>query len=432
MDTDLKIRMSPPLGLYTIVNMFQDKHKVTVENENIEDINYDDKPDLVGISVTVDVYPRAKEIARQFREKGIKVVAGGIHVTTAYHTIPDNVFDSLCIGSAEGTWPDIISDMENNTLKPLYRCQNKIEGDKIASPAYDAISHSEKYLFCNIIHTSRGCPFKCDFCYNSSPDRTYSVRPVDDVINEIKAAHSKHIMIIDDNFLVSPARMRDFLKAIKPLHLKWHCAISINITDHPELLDEMRESGCKSLFIGFESISPSSINSVHKVQNHTTAYDDAVKMIHDRGMMINASFVFGLDSDTPETFKLTLNWIVKNKIETVTSHILTPYPGTKLYERMDAERRITSRDLSLYNTAHVVFQPKGMTPEQLYNGYLWIYDNIYSFKNIIRRIPKSRDQIIPYLVFNLFYRKFGRFSDKICKLLSYNKLAKLMLKVSDF
>ena len=149
--------------------------------------------------------------------------------------------------------------------------------------------------------------------------------------------------------------------------------------------------------MGFESIQADSINNVHKIQNNIKIYEKAVKMVHDRGIMINASFVFGLDGDTPETFSATLDWIVKNKIETVTSHILTPYPGTELYNRLKKEGRIISDDLSRYNTAHVVFRPAQMSEQELYDGYIWIYKQIYSLKNIIKRMPEDNSHRAAYL-----------------------------------
>lgn len=194
----------------------------------------------------------------------------------------------------------------------------------------------------------------------------------------------------------------------------------------------MKESGCQGLFIGFESIRPNSVKNVNKVQNKPMEYDAAVKLIHDHGIMINASFVFGLDDDTNDTFQLTLDWIVKNRIETVTSHILTPYPGTVLYDRLQKENRILTSDLSLYNTSHVVFSPLKMTKEELYNGYLWIYKEIYSTKNILKRIPKAKNQILAYLMFNLFYRKFGRFTDFICKQITYKRIGLLGEKLSRY
>jgi len=243
---------------------------------------------------------------------------------------------------------------------------------------------------------------------------------------------SKHIMFIDDNFVGNREWTKAFMTAIKPLKIKWNAAVSINVAYDGELLDMMKESGCQSLFIGFESINPKSITDVHKVQNSTENYEKAIKAIHDRGIMINASFVFGLDGDTKETFQTTLDWIVKNRIETVTSHILTPYPGTALYDRMAKEGRIVTDDLSLYNTANVVFQPVNMTSEELYEGYLWIYKQIYSLKNIWKRMPKSKNQRAPYLLFNFLYRKYGKFTDWICKCITYKRIGILAEKMAKY
>lgn len=429
MDTDLKIRMSSPLGLYTIANMFRKEHKVVVQNECVENITFD-SPDIVGIMVTVNALPRAMEISQKFRANGSKVIAGGIHITTAWQTIPQGSFDALCVGAAEGTWPDIVKDVGYGKLKDIYFCHS-LKGEDIVSPAYDMIP-KEKYLYRNIIHTSRGCPFKCDFCYNSGKMHQYLSRPIPDVIKEIKMATSRHIMFIDDNFTGDMRWVRQFMAAIKPLHLKWNAACSINIVDHPDVLDLMHEAGCQSLFIGFESVSPASIKSVHKVQNDTDKYEFAVRELHKRGIMVNASFVFGLDSDTPETFRYTLDWIVRNKIETVTSHILTPYPGTVVYDEFKRADRLITNDLSLYDTAHVVFKPKKLTPEQLYEGYLWIYQQVYSFKNICRRMPDQKSLILPYMTFNILYRKFGHVSDAICKIVGYERYGRMAEHIAKY
>ena len=425
MDTDLKIRMSPSLGLLTIANLFYKEHTIIMENENIKPIDYDEAVDIVGITVTVDVLPQAIMVAKKFSERNIPVVAGGIHITAD----PDKYleyFHTLSIGMAETTWPNIIRDLENKKLKKLYYCDTKISGKEIISPAYNLID-KKNYLYTNIVSTSRGCPFKCDFCYNSCNvySNLYLNRPIEDVLKDIKAIGRKHIMFIDDNFIGNPAWTKDFLKAIKPLNLKWNAAVSANIANMPDLLDEMAATGCKSLFIGFESINKASLKNVHKGQNNVDQFEKLVAEIHKRDIMINASFVFGLDGDDKNTFKDTLRWIVDNKIETVTSHILTPYPGTKLYDEMIKANRIIDFDLSKYNTANVVFTPKNMTAEELYNGYINIYKEIYSFKNILKRMPKSKKQIMPYLAFNILYRKFGAFSEKICKVLTFEKIGQV-------
>ena len=239
-------------------------------------------------------------------------------------------------------------------------------------------------------------------------------------------------MIIDDNFIGNPKWTMELLRAIIPLKIKWNAAVSINVVNIPGMLGLMKESGCQGLFIGFESINPSSIGGVHKVQNDRTKYEYAIEEIHKRGFMINASFVFGLDDDTPEVFLKTLEWIVEQKIETITSHILTPYPGTTLYDEFVRDGRIIDHDFSKYNTAHVVFQPKGMTPQQLYDGYLWIYRELYSFKNIIKRLPKARKQWPAYLAFNFLYRKYGRITDKLCKRFTYERIGWLAEKFSKY
>lgn len=198
----------------------------------------------------------------------------------------------------------------------------------------------------------------------------------------------------------------------------------------PDLLDEMAILGCESLFIGFESLNENAIKNVRKSQNNIRKYETLVEEIHKRGIMINASFVFGLDDDDITTFKTTLDWIVKNKIETVTSHILTPYPGTKVYDEYAKNGRIIDFDFLKYNTANVVFKPKNMTPEELYNGYIWIYKQIYTTKNIFKRMPKAHKQRVPYFLFNFLYRKFGKATEILCELITYEWVGKIAEKLS--
>ena len=424
MDTKLKTRMSPSLALLTIANLTPKKHEVIIENENIERINFDEPVDLVAITVTVDVMNRAVEIAKEFRNRGVTVIAGGIHITADPEGAINN-FDAISVGMAERVWEKILKDKENNSLKKIYYDMDNITGKEIVSPKYDMIDEN-KYLYTNIISTSRGCPFQCDFCYNSCANslKTYINRPVEAVIRDINALKTRHIMFIDDNFIGNPKWTKELLEKIKPLKLKWNAAVTSNIVDMPELLDEMKTSGCQSLFIGIESINSKSLDSVHKVQNSVKKYEKLVDEIHKRGIMINASFVFGLDEDDGSVFKNTLEWIVKNKIETVTSHILTPYPGTKLYSSLLEQNRIVDFNLSKYNTAHVVYKPKNMTAEELYEGYLWIYKEVYTFKNIIKRLPKSKKQWIPFLAFNLFYRKFGKLTELICDIVSFRNIGR--------
>jgi radical SAM superfamily enzyme YgiQ (UPF0313 family) len=424
MDTKLKTRMSPSLALLTIANLTPKEHEVIIENENIEKIDFDEPVDIIAVTVTVDAMNRAVEISKEFQNRGITVIAGGIHITAD----PEgalNSFDAICVGMAERVWVKILKDKENNSLKKIYYDMGNIAGKEIVSPDY-CIIDNKKYLYTNIISTSRGCPFECDFCYNSCKNvlKTYINRPIEDVIKDINALKTRHIMFIDDNFIGNPKWTKKLLEEIKPLKLKWNAAVTSNIVDMPDLLNEMKAAGCQSLFIGFESINSKSIASVHKVQNSVKRYEKLVDEIHKRGIMINASFVFGLDEDDGSVFMNTLEWIVKNKIETVTSHILTPYPGTKLYSSLIKENRIVDLNLSNYNTSHVVYKPKNMTAEELYKGYLRIYKEVYTFKNIMKRLPKSKKQWIPFLAFNFFYRKFGKLTEILCIIVSFKNIGR--------
>jgi radical SAM superfamily enzyme YgiQ (UPF0313 family) len=192
----------------------------------------------------------------------------------------------------------------------------------------------------------------------------------------------------------------------------------------------MKESGCKSLFIGFETINEESIRSVGKYQNRVEHYENIIREIHQRGIMINASLVFGFDHDRASVFRETLDWLVKNKIETVTSHILTPYPGTALYKQFLSAGRIIDFDRAHHNTAHVVFNPRHMTPAELYDGYIWLYKEFYSFHNIIRRMPEDAAQTIPYLLFNLAYRKFGNLTSKFSQITSMRTVGNIASRLS--
>lgn len=428
MDTTLKTRMSPSLGLLTVANVIREGNEVSYLNENVEDCDFQHvEADVVGITVTVDTLMRAADIAAIFRKRGIPVVAGGIQITSDPESA-EGLFDSLCIGFAEKTWPAILADLQLGSLKSRYAC-TCLKPEEIAGPAYDLLD-PQKYLYVNVISASHGCPFKCEFCYNSCANirNSFVNRPVADVIDEICRLGNRHVMFIDDNFIGNPAWTREFLRAVKPLHIKWHAAVSANVADIPGLLDEMKEAGCRGLFIGFETLSEEALRGVSKNQNSVARYERLVREIHDRGIMINASFVFGLDGDTPDTFRHTLDWIVRHKIETVTSHILTPYPGTKQHADMLAAGRITDFDLRDYTTSEVVYRPMSMTPEELREGYIKIYKDIYSWKNILRRMP--RHQKMAYLLFNLLYRKYGRLTARVCSAIGYGRIGRICEKLA--
>lgn len=421
--------MSPALSLLVLAALTPPKHTVILEDENTGKLNLSDSPDLVGITVNVDTSRRAYDIASQYRQRNIPVVLGGIHPSANPHEAK-HYCDAVCVGEAETLWSKILSDTQSNCLQSHYQNTEPTDLSLTPLPRWDVLNTSD-YLYTNILTTSRGCPFRCEFCYNSSDYAQYEFRnrPIARVIQEIESLKTRQVMFIDDNFIGNTSWTREFIRTITPMKLTWHAAVSTNIIHYPDLLDAMAQSGCRSLFIGFESINYHSIRSVNKVQNHCDQYDQIIRMLHERDIMVNASMVFGLDSDTPQTFPDTLDWLVCNKVETVTAHILTPYPGTKLFQRFKAEGRIFDTDWSHYNTAHVVYQPKNMTPEELYNGYRWFYSKFYSMSNIYRRMPRSARLKIPYLLFNLGYRKFGKVTSLAAHIGLLNRVGRLARKL---
>ncbi len=434
MDTSLKARMAPHLGLLTIARIVEDcGHEVVVVNENVALDEPSSGFDLVGISASIDILLRARDLADAYRRLGVHVAVGGIGVTSN-PDLAEKMFSTICVGPAEGHWRDVLADAAAGKLRARYETPLSFSGESLLAPSFKSVD-TRGCLYDNVIAASRGCPFACDFCYNAAVRRhggCYVHRTVESVVDEVQTKSTRHIMFIDDNFIGRPAFTRDLLAALRPLRLKWSAAVSANILDMPDLLDLMAETGCQSLFIGFESVNPASLSDVGKGQNNVSRFEALAEALHSRAIMINASFVFGLDADDASTFDRTVQWVVENKIETVTSHIATPYPGTPFYERMRRDGRIIDHDLSHYDTAHVVMRPKNMTPEELYAGYLRVYREVYSLRNIWRRLPRARSQLMPYLLFNLFYRKWGAATERLGRMIGFGRVGAIARRAAYF
>ncbi len=407
-DSEFKRVLSPSLALLVLGALTPPEHEVYVEDENVRPLDLEDRPDLVGITVNVDTSYRAGEIARSYRQRGIPVVVGGIH-PSANPEEAQRYADAVCVGEAEEVWGKILDDAAAGRLHGKYFSERPADLAKTPIPRWSLLERS-RYLYTNVVCASRGCPFRCEFCYNSAGyvHHHYRNRPIEQVVAEIGQLGTRHVMFIDDNFIGDVHWTRAFVRAIRPLGLRWNAAASANLVWHLDLLDEMRQSGCQSLFIGFETINQDSLGGVRKHQNKVGSFERLIREAHRRGIMVNASMVFGFDDDRPGVFEATLDWLVRNKVETMTAHILTPYPGTVLFERLQREGRILDYDWSHYNTSRVVFRPSHLTPEALYRGYLWVYRQFYSLRNILRRLPERPEQRIPFLLFNLGYRRSGR------------------------
>jgi radical SAM superfamily enzyme YgiQ (UPF0313 family) len=379
--------------------------EVKLVDEAVEPINYDDPTDLVGITVNTYLAPRAYEISAEFRKRGIPVVLGGVH-PSLYPEEAMRHADTIAIGEAEDIWELILRDLKEGRLQKIYRTTSCPSLEGLPLPRRDLLKQ-DAYLTTNTIQTTRGCPFHCDFC--SVTDffgKTYRCRPIPEVIKEIETLNlHRPLVFVDDNIIGRPQYALELFRAIQPYKVRWGSQCSINLAKHPELMKAAKDSGCVAMFIGIESICQENLDEVHKGVNHVDKYYEAIQRIHDAGISINAGMILGMDHDDESVFERTLEFLEKTKIEYATFHILTPVPGTILYDRMEKEGRIIDRDWSKYNGGYTVFKPKLMSPEALEVGYYWTYRQFYSMRSIFKRIAEPSVEMFYKLALNIAYKR---------------------------
>ena len=377
---------------------------VKILDARVEDVDYDLPVDLVGITGLTSEIPHAYEIADGFRNKGVKVVMGGVHVSA----LPDEALrhaDSIVVGEAELVWGKLIEDFKTGQLKPVYQSDSLVDMKEMCTPRRSLLDYN-MYTSFSTLQATRGCPFNCDFCtVTTFFGNSYRFRPVENVIDEIKGLPDKTVVLLDDNIAGRPSYAKELMTAMIPLKIKWGSQASITMAKDEELLSLYSKSGGKYVFIGFENLSDDNLKSVQKGWNSVKNYELAIKKIHDAGIDIIGSFIFGFDHDTVSSFRATLNFMMKNKIDVAMFHILTPLPGTKLYEHLDKEGRIFDRNWSRYHTGSVVFKPMLMTTDELQSGYYWIYKEFYSYSNILKRIFRSHRNILFRTALNYSYRQ---------------------------
>ncbi len=306
MDSALKRQMSPPLSLLTLGALTPERHRATIADENVERLDLGGGPDLAGVTVKADPAQRSWEIAARYRRRGVPVVLGGIHPTACPEENGRHA-DAVVIGEAEELWGCVLRDAEAARLKRVYRSDRPPDLALTPVPRWELIA-GKPYLYTNTLTFGRGCSWRCSFCYNSSPNLPagYRMKPLDGILREIASlGGDRHVMFIDDNFIASLAGARRLLEASPPLGLVWHTAVSADIGRHADILDLMAESGCQSLFIGFETLNAANLRAANKSQNRVEEYERTISEIHRRGMMVNASLVFGFDGDGPGVFGAT-------------------------------------------------------------------------------------------------------------------------------
>lgn len=392
----IKYSLFPPLGLATLASYLSESDEITLQDEHVETLDLDDEPDLVVIQVYITSAYRAYQIADHYRAKGAYICLGGLHVTSLPKEAMEHA-DTIFIGPGEDIWPAFLKDHQAKRPKKVYISTIRTL-QNLPLPRRDLIKR-HLYLVPNSIVVSRGCPHVCDFCYKEAffeGGKSFYTLTVDRALTEIEGLPGKHLYFLDDHLFGNPHFAGSLFDGMTSMGRLWQAAGTVQSILKSGLLEKAVASGLRSLFVGFETLNPTNLVQQHKYQNLNRDYNLAIRKLHDLGVMVNGSFVFGMDDDDESVFDRTVEWAIKQGIETATFHILTPYPGTALHKRIEAEGRITTTNWNLYDTRHTVFRPIRLTPEQLETGYWRAYKNFYRWSNIFQSSqvhPKLVDQL---------------------------------------
>ena len=380
----IKYSLFPPLGLATLAGYLRDDDEVVLQDEHVEELDVEDEPDLVVIQVYITSARRAYELADRYRRKGAWVALGGLHVTSLPEEATRHA-DSVFLGPGEDTWPVFLDDFRAGRPKALYRSTVRTL-DGLPRIRRDLIKHP-LYLVPNSIVVSRGCPHVCDFCYKEAffeGGHGFYTQRVENALAEIERLPGRHLYFLDDHLFGSARFASELFDGMRGMGRLWQAAGTVQSVLRPGLLEQAVAAGLRSLFVGFETLNQKSLKAQRKFQNLRRDYGTAVRRLQDLGVMVNGSFVFGMDEDDPSVFERTVEWAIGQGIETATFHILTPYPGTALHHGIEAEGRLLHRDWDLYDTRHVVFRPRGMSAEELESGYWRAYHDFYRWGSILR------------------------------------------------
>ena len=410
MQPGARMTLGIPLALPTLAAHTPPEHDVKILDEEIENIDFAEPADIVGITAMSFKARRAYEIAREFRSRGVKVVMGGIHASMA----PDEAaryVDSVVVGEAEEIWPTLIADAADGNLRARYVAESPPDLKQAGIPRYDLVANSH-YLY-SYLQTTRGCPFDCTFCtVTKMSGRKVRKKTPDQVIAELdkllglsrgrqftvndrtSGARKRFvgmIAFIDDNFAIDRRHALAVCRAIKRYQeehgivFSWYTQVNYEVGFDDELLTALGESGCQHLFVGFESLDPATLHAMNKDINSPEKYGEAIRNIHRRGIRVVYSTIVGNDHDGEQTAQALTAFVEQHGVFHVLLNILTPYLGTDLYNRMNAEGRILTTDSQRYNIRNVVFRPSNMAPEKLFAMYRALCQDLYQYDKVIRR-----------------------------------------------
>jgi len=365
-------------------------HTITIVEEAFAPDDTNQDVDLVGITVLTELALRAYQIGDTYRQKGVKVVMGGIHPTV----LPDETLehaDAVVVGEAEGVWPQLVSDAASGQMQRIYRAGKVTDLKGLPKPRRDLLPGIKYRGYTPIpisVEASRGCPYDCEFCcIGQTLGQHYRVRPVQEVIAEIESIDSPHLFFVDDALGLNRNVAKKLFTEMIPLRRRWLAQGTVSLAEDLELLGFMKRSGCLGLLIGFESVQKGTQNEVNKIKNLRIDFYEAMHRFHGEGFGILGSFVFGFDYENKDVFDQTLEFIMRSRMDVVQLRILTPYPGTRLYKRLLSEGRLFVHDwwLGGYPPDTLLFKPKGMTADELISGFARLNRQTYSFGAMIKR-----------------------------------------------
>jgi len=414
----IKYSLFPPLGLATLAAFLAPDDEAELVDDHVQRLAIDDRPDLVVIQVYITNAWRAYALADHYRAKGCFVALGGLHVTS----LPDEAAahaDAIFVGPGEQIFPAFLADFRARRPKPRYvsTTGRSIEG---IPPIRRDLIRRELYLVPNSIVVTRGCPQHCDFCYKDAffaGGRSFYAQRVDEALAEIERLPGRHLYFLDDHLLGNARFAEALFAGMRGMGRLFQGAATVDSVLRGDLIERATEAGLRSLFVGFETFSAENLRSCNKKQNLARDYEAVARRLSDLGIMVNGSFVFGMDDDGPDVFDRTVDWAVRNGIATATFHIQTPYPGTRLHQQLTAAGRITSQNWDLYDTRHVVFRPARLTPEQLETGYHRAYRDFYGWGNITRaaRAHDSAKHRAKHVFYAAGWKKFEPLWDVVIK-----------------
>ena len=379
----IKYSLFPPLGLATLAAYLAPDDHATIVDEHVEPLHTDDAPDIVVIQVYITNAFRAYRIADGYRARGIFVALGGLHVTSLPGEAAAHA-DAIFLGPGEQTFPQFLADFRAGRRVRVYRSGGGRSLDRIPPIRRDLIAR-HRYLVPNSIVVTRGCPQHCDFCYKDaffSGGRSFYTQQVDAALAEIDRLPGRHLYFLDDHLLGDARFAADLFNGMKGMKRLFQGAATVDSILRGNLIERAADAGLRSLFVGFETLTPGNLLRSGKRQNLGRDYSAVTARLHSLGIMINGSFVFGMDDDEGDVFQRTVDWAIAHGITTATFHIQTPYPGTGLHARLTEQGRITTRNWDLYDTRHVVYRPALLHPERLKQGYDWAYREFYRWSSI--------------------------------------------------